>query len=334
MIPPVSRLVADTFNILNQVSRISRNWFVAYSGGKDSTVLLDLVVRYMERHGGIRATVVYNDVLLDPPPLYQWVYDVLQAVSGKLDTYVIVPKQDFLQYVFEKKYGFPGFFFTWCTTELKRKPLSRFANQMGLHEKKWIKLTGVRLDESLSRRRAIEKRRHRNAVFLQRSRRGFIDAAPLINWSLGDIKNYLLNNNPPWSNSLTYEFLVNKVYCGDLGLRIGCWICTLVRKDRMLIKYAETHGDSRYLKIMELKNKLFEISISQKYREYKSKKLNKEGIEKCRLILLEIFRTIPELLKPYATHRLHVIEQYLPELVPLMKTVEPYTFGKVNIVIC
>lgn len=49
-------------------------------------------------------------------------------------------------------------------------------------------------------------------------------------------------------------------------------------------------------------------------------------------MLAEMFRTMPELLRPHAALKPHVVEEHLPELVPLMKSAEPLEISGVKVV--
>jgi len=93
----------------------SCNWLVAYSGGKDSTAVLDLAYRYAAGRG-IRLVVVHNEELLKAPPLFNWVYEVLDGlVRAGVEVYVTVPREDFLSVIFERRYSPPGPAFMRCT---------------------------------------------------------------------------------------------------------------------------------------------------------------------------------------------------------------------------
>jgi len=57
-------------------------WFVTYSGGKDSTVVLDLTYRFSQDKR-VEFTVLHNEELLKPPPHFEWVYYVLSEVARR-----------------------------------------------------------------------------------------------------------------------------------------------------------------------------------------------------------------------------------------------------------
>ncbi|MGC9107402.1 MAG: hypothetical protein ACP5IE_04335, partial [Infirmifilum sp.] len=100
--------------------------------------------------------VAHNEELLKAPPLFNWVYQVLNGVaSSGVDVYVIVPRDDYISTIFERRYSPPGHAFMWCTARMKERPTRRFMEQIG---GRWVKATGVRLEESANRERVIKSR--------------------------------------------------------------------------------------------------------------------------------------------------------------------------------
>ena len=64
-------------------------WFLAFSGGKDSTVLLDIVYRY-----GKSFAVIHNEELLKLPVHFEWVYGVLSRLAENgVDVHVVVQRR-------------------------------------------------------------------------------------------------------------------------------------------------------------------------------------------------------------------------------------------------
>ena len=58
-------------------------WVVAFSGGKDSSALLDLALRFLEvnSHNAGILVVAYSDTLLDPIPLRNYALGILKSVE-------------------------------------------------------------------------------------------------------------------------------------------------------------------------------------------------------------------------------------------------------------
>ena len=291
-------------------------WFVTFSGGKDSTALLDLVYRFSQNRR-VEFTVLHNEELLKSPPLFRWVYHVLSRVAEKgVKVIVTVPRDDYLSVVFEKKYSPPGYAFMWCTARLKERPTAKLAKMLGMQ--KYVVLTGVRMAESPRRATYVKARCRLGDVcgemyFIQKMTDGSLHLAPIVDWSDLEVVSYLKTHRQPWSDE-DYSYLLERVYCNETKVRTGCTLCTVVERDTMLEMYAKCHGDNRYLRLAEIKTKLRAVGFDWELRMYKSKKLNENGLKLVKELLVEIFDSFPELLAGYATFKPEVVEKHLPEV--------------------
>ena len=116
-----------------------RPWIIGFSGGKDSTVLLQLVwyalmdIPVDKRKRPIH--VVCNDTLVENPIIQNYVNGVLKkiadaAVEQGLPVFVesTIPRLEdtFWVNVIGRGYPVPNNAFRWCTDKMKIKPTSRF----------------------------------------------------------------------------------------------------------------------------------------------------------------------------------------------------------------
>jgi 3'-phosphoadenosine 5'-phosphosulfate sulfotransferase (PAPS reductase)/FAD synthetase len=291
-------------------------WLVAFSGGKDSTTVLDLAYRF-SRKVRTELVVLHNEELLKPPPIFTWVYGVLSDVARSgVRAVVTIPREDYLTTVFEKRYSPPGPAFMWCTARMKERPTARLAE--ALSWRKYALLTGVRMAESPHRAAHIKARCRLGdvcgeAYFIQKMTDSVVHLAPIVDWSDYEVAAYLRSRRQPWSGR-DYSYLLDQVYCGKVRMRTGCTLCTVVERDAMLEMYAECHGDPRYLKAAEIKAKLRAVGFDWSMRMYKSKKLNDRGLKAVRELLVELFDSFPELLAGYATFKPEVVERHVPEV--------------------
>jgi 3'-phosphoadenosine 5'-phosphosulfate sulfotransferase (PAPS reductase)/FAD synthetase len=289
-------------------------WFTAFSGGKDSTAVLDIAYRFSQEAARAELAVVHNEELLKPPPVFHWVYSVLSEVARKgVRVYVTVPREDYISVIFERRYSPPGPAFMWCTARFKERPTARLAQMLSW--RRYALLTGVRMSESLHRATHIKARCGGvcGEYFIQKMSDGVIHIAPIADWSDYDVVSYLKSRRQPWSNR-DYSYLLKHVYCGEARIRTGCTLCTVVERDAMLEMYARCYNDTRYLKAAEVKAKLRAVGLDWDMRLYKSKKLNDAGLGRVRELLIELFDSFPELLAGYATFKPEVVEKHLPEV--------------------
>lgn len=143
-------------------------YWVAFSGGKDSIVVLDLV-----RKAGVRHTAHFNLTTVDPPELLQFVREHYPDVAKER------PRINMWQLI-EKKMMPPTRLIRYCCEELKeRGGKDRFV------------VTGIRWAES-SRR----SQRRMTEVCFRNSRKRYLH--PIIEWSDADVWQYIRENKLPY----------------------------------------------------------------------------------------------------------------------------------------
>jgi phosphoadenosine phosphosulfate reductase len=143
-------------------------YYVAFSGGKDSCVILDLVKR-----AGVKYDAHYNLTTVDPPEL---VYFIREHHS---DVEVHKPKESMWQLIPKKKIP-PTRIMRYCCAVLKE----------GGGKNRFV-MTGVRWQESVRR----SKRRMTETCTTDNSRR-FLH--PIIDWSEQEVWEYIKKNNLPY----------------------------------------------------------------------------------------------------------------------------------------
>lgn len=142
----------------------SEGYYLAYSGGKDSTVLLDLA-----RRSGVKFEAYYNHTNIDPPELIRFVY---QQEGVK----IVYPKTSIWDLII--KNGFPYTRFRrYCCRELKR-----------IHGRGRVILTGIRRDESPARTERPQIEELKDMILIK----------PIFHWTEGNVWNYIHSNNLPY----------------------------------------------------------------------------------------------------------------------------------------
>lgn len=142
----------------------SGGYWVAFSGGKDSVVLLDLV-----RKAGVRHTAHFNVTTVDPPELMAFVREHYGDVKRER------PRMSMWQLI-EKKMMPPTRIVRFCCEELKER---------GGDGR--LVATGIRWAESARR----SKRRMTETCF-RSSRKRYLH--PIIDWSDADVWQYIREN--------------------------------------------------------------------------------------------------------------------------------------------
>ena len=239
-------------------------WIVAYSGGKDSTLLLQLV---WEVVAGLpaeaqrrRVLVVGNDTLVESPLIIQHLRESLKAIglaaereALPIDTEITEPciDQTFWVNVIGRGYIPPTRNFRWCTDRMKILPTNRLLKRITRDSKGTILLIGSRRAESQNRRRAMDQRKVTSS---RMNPHGQVDRcrmfAPLADLEDDDVWMTLMQRKPPWGG--THRRLITLYRnagggecplvmtkeqapsCGSSSPRFGCWTCTVVQKDRSL----------------------------------------------------------------------------------------------------
>lgn len=246
-----------------------RPWIIGFSGGKDSTVLLTLVWRALEK---VRKEMPYpfqlrrpvyvvcNDTMVENPIITEYVDDVLSKIekaarSQDLPIFVnkTIPKIEstFWVNVLGKGYPVPNNSFRWCTDKLKIRPTSAFIAEQVDEKGEAIILIGVRSAESSTRANSIKKHEIIGKRLTKHpNHHNTFVYSPIKELMLEEIW-YIINALPsPWGydNSKLFQIYANAsaddyecptvvtdkshASCGQS--RFGCWTCTVVKEDKSM----------------------------------------------------------------------------------------------------
>ncbi|MCY4309187.1 MAG: DNA phosphorothioation system sulfurtransferase DndC [Rhodobacteraceae bacterium] len=262
-------------------------WIIGYSGGKDSTLVLHLVIEHLvslPRSERVRPIhVVANDTLVESPLVMAHVKSVLNEIKKAVlafDLPIIVNitspdiDQTFWVNLIGRGYPTPNRNFRWCTDRMKIRPTSTYIREQAKISGEVILLLGVRRNES--RARATTAARYDNGSRLNQhnSLPGCNVFRPILELETEDVWEFLALNKPPWGGSHqrliqlyreagggecpVVTSLQDAPSCGTTSSRFGCWTCTVVEKDKSLTGFVDS-GFEQFLPLLNFRDWLIEI---------------------------------------------------------------------------
>ncbi|WP_421738374.1 DNA phosphorothioation system sulfurtransferase DndC [Caulobacter sp.] len=252
-------------------------WVVGYSGGKDSTAVLQLVWTALAQLPSGKARkavyVISTDTLVENPVVAAWV-DQSHKVMGEAASaaglpiypHKLVPdvQNTFWVNLIGRGYPAPRPKFRWCTERMKIRPADAFISNVVKQNGEAIVVLGVRKAESSGRAARMNangegsRRQHLSA---HGSLPNAFIYSPIGDWSNDDVWMYLLQVENPWGHD-NHDLLnlyqgasadaecpivldTSTPSCGDS--RFGCWVCTLVEKDKSMSAMIRNDEDKEWM---------------------------------------------------------------------------------------
>lgn len=216
------------------------SWQIAWSGGKDSTTTLTLVV-WMIESGMIprpkRLRVLYADTRMELPPLYASAMSVIDDLRDRgIETEVVTApiNKRFLPYILGVGVPPPNNrTLRWCTRQIKVEPMKSAISE------NWLTITGVRIGESAARDERIVLSCSRDGSECGQGHffQGLTNTlAPIVHWRVCHVWEWLKHWAPlaqygDWDTTMLAD-----AYGGDeaeeINARTGCICCPLASNDR------------------------------------------------------------------------------------------------------
>lgn len=176
--------------------------FVSFSGGKDSTVTSDLVMKALRREDIIH---IYGDTTLE----YSTTGIYLQKFRKKYpNTPMLIAKnkeQDFNELC--KVIGPPSRMMRWCCTIFKTGAITRKIESTFRNSKNILAFQGIRRSESTARNK-YDRESNDSKIAKQ------VVVSPIIDWQEFDVWLYIISNNVEFNDAYRQGFS-----------RVGCWCC-------------------------------------------------------------------------------------------------------------
>lgn len=278
-----SRTLGDIYDEIRKVYLSdNRPWILGFSGGKDSTCMVQLVWHAVADLPGAkrqkRIYIISSDTLVESPKIVEQITNTLDSMEGAakkenlpISTNLVRPeiKDSFWVCLLGLGYPAPSNSFRWCTERLKIRNADRFINDKVSEYGEAIVVLGTRKDESGSRAQLMNLYEIKGSYLSRHSK--FAQTyvyTPLRDFITEDVWNYLLQNKNPWggnnrdllalyqnANAAECPLVVDSSTPSCGNSRFGCWVCTVVDKDKSMENLIDS-GEDWMEPLLELRQEL------------------------------------------------------------------------------
>ncbi|WP_013324697.1 DNA phosphorothioation system sulfurtransferase DndC [Gloeothece verrucosa] len=287
----VSQLVEDIATLTKEIQELYCQddipWIVGVSWGKDSTTVLQLIWNAIaalpleKRHKTIH--VITTDTLVENPIVSVWVRKSIKKLQNAaiqqqmpVKPHLLHPslKESFWVCLIGKGYPAPRNGFRWCTDRLKIQPVNYFIRDMVRAHGETIVVLGIRKAESATRAATMKKHeedRLRDRLSPNGRLINSLVYTPIEDWRTDEVWLYLMQWENPWGHSNKELFAMYRgatadnecplvvdtstPSCGDS--RFGCWVCTMVSKDKSMEAMIQNDEEKEWLQpLLDIRNEL------------------------------------------------------------------------------
>lgn len=273
----------------------NRPWVVGFSGGKDSTCTLQMVWKALlslspeQRRKPVY--VISSDTLVETPVIVRYIDLTLSRIQSAaieqhlpITTEKVTPTVDrsFWVNLIGRGYPAPSRRFRWCTERLKIEPANDFIKERVAEFGEVVMVLGVRSSESATRAQVMSFHRIKGSSLARHS--SLLNAfvyAPIKDLSTDDVWTYLLQHQSPWGNdNRDLVAMYRNAQAGECPLvvdkttpscgnsRFGCWVCTVVERDRSMEAMIDS-GEEWLEPLLEFRDMLAETQAPEKKAEYR-----------------------------------------------------------------
>lgn len=296
--------VQDVLEVIKQLYLEDRiPWICGYSGGKDSTAIVQLVwmaLRQIPKEKRVKTVhVISTDTMVESPVVAVWSSQSLKkmAEAAAAEDLPIIPhrltpeiRNTYWVQIIGRGYPYPRQNFRWCTDRMKIAPANKFIKEVLDAESEAIMVLGSRKAESATRKAVLEgyeKKRYRAHLSPNGSFPNSYVFTPIENWSNDNVWQFLVQYENPWGHS-NKELMAmysgasadgecpmvidtSTPSCGNS--RFGCWICTLVTEDKSMNAMIKNDEEKAWmLPLLEFRNYIASMddkSVDRNRRDFR-----------------------------------------------------------------
>lgn len=296
--------VQDVLEVIKQLYLEDRiPWICGYSGGKDSTAIVQLVwmaLRQIPKEKRVKTVhVISTDTMVESPVVAVWSSQSLKkmAQAAEAEDLPIIPhrltpeiRNTYWVQVIGRGYPYPRQNFRWCTDRMKIAPANKFIKEILDAESEAIMVLGSRKAESATRKAVLEgyeKKRYRAHLSPNGSFPNSYVFTPIENWTNDNVWQFLVQYENPWGHS-NKELMAmysgasadgecpmvidtSTPSCGNS--RFGCWICTLVTEDKSMNAMIKNDEEKAWmLPLLEFRNYIASMedkSVDRNRRDFR-----------------------------------------------------------------
>jgi DNA sulfur modification protein DndC len=277
-------------------------WVIGYSGGKDSSAILQLI---WDAIAGLppekrekTVHVITTDTLVENPIVAGWVRQSIEQMkiaaleqNMPFEPRLLYPevKETFWVGLIGKGYPAPRGKFRWCTERLKINPSNNFIRNVIRAHGETILVLGTRKAESTRRARTmnkIEAKRLRERLSPNMYLPNSLVYTPIEDWRNDEVWMYLMQWKNPWGHSNQDLFALYRGATADNecplvvdtstpscgSSRFGCWVCTMVTQDKSLTAMIQNDQDKEWLQpLLDFRVEL-DVEDSRDRRDFRRRK--------------------------------------------------------------
>jgi DNA sulfur modification protein DndC len=273
-------------------------WVIGFSGGKDSTAVLQLIFYAVSEIPVAQRTkeihVLSNDTLVENPNVVNFLDEQLGRIliAGKNELYTHNPDLFFVKKVtpkledtfwlnlIGKGYPSPNRWFRWCTERMKINPTNDYILRTVSKHGKTIIVLGTRKAESGNRAAAMQQYEITGFRLRKHQLPNAYVFAPIANMSNQEVWTYLINSSNPWggdnqkllnlyrsaSDVMECPLVIDNTTPSCGNSRFGCWTCTVVDRDKSM-SHMIMNGEEWMMPLIELRDWLKKIRDDESMRE-------------------------------------------------------------------